>query len=212
MVGLCSPGSLVLPYRLHSEIAHLDCYEPTGASCHAASNNRISRRQRLKRVVGAAAPASFALLAIREGPVAFAQLADRRGDHRLRAAQRTTGHRQGRTGAPPPNARIIAVADLNLKRAERLGQELQVPGLSGLPFAVLDRKDVEVVVYATPEHWHYLPCIHACQAGKDMYGEQPLSHTIREGRRMVEAVRKYGRVFQVGEMHARTPPRARPWS
>ena len=70
---------------------------------------------------------------------------------------------------------------------------------------LLDRKDVDVVVYATPEHWHYLPCIHACQAGKDMYGEQPLSHTIREGRRMIQAVRKYHRVFQTGEMQRSNP-------
>lgn len=70
---------------------------------------------------------------------------------------------------------------------------------------MLDRKDVEVVIYATPEHWHYLPCIHACQAGKDIYGEQPLSHTIREGRTMIQAVRKYKRVFQTGEQQRSHP-------
>ena len=70
---------------------------------------------------------------------------------------------------------------------------------------MLDQKDVDVVIYATPEHWHYLPCIHACQAGKDMYGEQPLSHTIAEGRKMVEAVRKYNRVFQTGEQQRSHP-------
>ena len=64
---------------------------------------------------------------------------------------------------------------------------------------------MEVVIYATPEHWHYLPCIHACQAGKDIYGEQPLSHTIREGRVMIQAVRKYNRVFQTGEMQRSHP-------
>ena len=67
---------------------------------------------------------------------------------------------------------------------------------------------MDVVVYATPEHWHYLPCIHACQAGKDIYGEQPLSHTIREGRVMVQAVRKYKRVFQTGEQQ-RSHPKTR---
>ncbi len=74
--------------------------------------------------------------------------------------------------------------------------------------ALLDRKDVDVVVYATPEHWHYLPCIHAAQAGKDIYGEQPLSHTIREGRVMVDAVRKYKRVFQTGEQQRSNPKNA----
>ncbi len=96
------------------------------------------------------------------------------------------------------------MADLNLKRAEGWAKNYKCQAYQDYR-ALLDRKDVNVVVYATPEHWHYLPCIHACQAGKDMYGEQPLSHTIREGRRMVEAVRKYGRVFQVGEMQRSNP-------
>ena len=54
------------------------------------------------------------------------------------------------------------------------------------------------MVIAACDHWHALPAIHACQAGKDVYGEKPLSLTIREGRRMVEAVRKHQRVFQTG--------------
>jgi len=51
---------------------------------------------------------------------------------------------------------------------------------------------------ATPDHWHVLPSIHACQAGVDVYLEKPLSLTIREGRILVDAVRKYGRVLQTG--------------
>jgi predicted dehydrogenase len=105
---------------------------------------------------------------------------------------------KGGQGAPPPYARIVAVADLNKRRADAWARYYQCPAYQDYR-ALLDRPDVDVVVYATPEHWHYLPCIHAAQAGKDMYGEQPLSHTIREGRLMVEAVRKYERVFQTGE-------------
>jgi predicted dehydrogenase len=93
----------------------------------------------------------------------------------------------------------VAVADFNMKRADEWARNYGAKPYQDYR-ALLDRKDVEVVVYATPEHWHYLPCIHACQAGKDMYGEQPLSHTIREGRMMIQAVRKYKRVFQTGEM------------
>ena len=78
---------------------------------------------------------------------------------------------------------------------------------------LLDRKDVDVVVYATPEHWHYLPCIHACQAGKDIYGEQPLSHTIREGRVMVEAVPQVQtRVPDRRTAAFASRTRARPWN
>jgi predicted dehydrogenase len=63
---------------------------------------------------------------------------------------------------------------------------------------VLDRKDIDAVVIATPDHWHAVQTILACQAGKDVYVEKPLSVTIREGRRMVDAGRKHGRVVQVG--------------
>ena len=105
---------------------------------------------------------------------------------------------KGGQGVPPEYARIVAVADLNTRRADAWAKHYKCPAFDDYR-KLLDRKDVDVVVYATPEHWHYLPCIHAAQAGKDMYGEQPLSHTIREGRVMVEAVRKYKRVFQTGE-------------
>lgn len=63
---------------------------------------------------------------------------------------------------------------------------------------VFDDKDVDAVVVATPDHWHVLPSIHACQAQKDVYLEKPLTLTIREGRVLVEAVRKHGRVLQSG--------------
>ena len=63
---------------------------------------------------------------------------------------------------------------------------------------VLDKKNVDAVVIATPDHWHALPAVLACQAGKDVYCEKPLALTIREGRAMVQAARKYDRVFQVG--------------
>jgi len=63
---------------------------------------------------------------------------------------------------------------------------------------VLDLKDVDVLVVSTPDHWHALPTILACQAGKDVYVEKPLAHNIYEGRKMVEAARKHGRVVQMG--------------
>jgi predicted dehydrogenase len=68
---------------------------------------------------------------------------------------------------------------------------------------VLDRKDIDAVVIATPDHWHAIPTILACQAGKDVYCEKPLSYRIAEGRAMVEAAARYGRVTQMGNlMHA----------
>jgi predicted dehydrogenase len=63
---------------------------------------------------------------------------------------------------------------------------------------VLDRKDVDVVLIATPDHWHAIPTVLACQAGKDVYVEKPLAKTIGEGRAMLEAAKRHQRVVQMG--------------
>jgi predicted dehydrogenase len=63
---------------------------------------------------------------------------------------------------------------------------------------ILDDKGIDAVVNATPDHWHALIAVMACQAGKDVYSEKPASHNVVEGRRMVEAARKYKRVVQIG--------------
>ena len=62
----------------------------------------------------------------------------------------------------------------------------------------LDDKTVDAIVVATPDHWHALATVWGCQAGKDVYVEKPVSHSPWEGRKMVDAARKYGRVVQVG--------------
>lgn len=63
---------------------------------------------------------------------------------------------------------------------------------------LLNRKDIDAVVIATPDHWHAIPVIEACRASKDIYCEKPLSLTIHEARTMMEAVRRHKRVFQTG--------------
>ena len=63
---------------------------------------------------------------------------------------------------------------------------------------VLEKKDIDAVYVATPNHWHALITIWACQAGKDVYVEKPVSWSIWEGRKMVEAARKYNRIVQSG--------------
>jgi predicted dehydrogenase len=65
--------------------------------------------------------------------------------------------------------------------------------------------DVDAIINATPDHWHGLGTIMACQAGKDVYSEKPLSHNIWEGRKMIDATRKYKSVVQVG-MQSRSAP------
>lgn len=69
--------------------------------------------------------------------------------------------------------------------------------------ALLAQKDIDAVVICTPDHWHALQTVHACEAGKDVYVEKPLSLCVVEGRKMVEAARKHARVTQVG-LHRRS--------
>jgi predicted dehydrogenase len=103
-----------------------------------------------------------------------------------------------------PRTRFIAVADVNLPRGEATAKKHQGVALQDYR-KVLDRKDVDAIVTATPEHWRSLICIHACQAGKDIYAEKPMTVAIREGRLMVQAVRKHQRVFQVGSQQRSMP-------
>lgn len=65
---------------------------------------------------------------------------------------------------------------------------------------MLERDDIDGIVVATPDHWHAIPSIAAMKSGKDVFCEKPLSHTIQEGRAMVKAADKYGRVLQTGSM------------
>ncbi len=70
---------------------------------------------------------------------------------------------------------------------------------------LLDRKDLDAVVISTPDHWHALQTIHACQAGKHVYCEKPLTLTIAEGRAMVKAARDAKRVVQTGSQQRSAP-------
>jgi predicted dehydrogenase len=70
---------------------------------------------------------------------------------------------------------------------------------------MLERKDLDAIVIATPDHWHALQFVQACRAGKDVYCEKPLSLTIGEGRTMVDVAKETGRITQVG-LHRRSAP------
>ncbi|MGV3486527.1 MAG: Gfo/Idh/MocA family protein [Planctomycetaceae bacterium] len=70
---------------------------------------------------------------------------------------------------------------------------------------ILDRKDIDAVVITTPDHWHAIPTILACRAGKDVYCEKPLSLTIDEGKAMVQAARDHQRVVQTGSQQRSSP-------
>jgi predicted dehydrogenase len=70
---------------------------------------------------------------------------------------------------------------------------------------MFESKDIDAVSIATPNYWHALATIWACQAGKDVYVEKPACHNIFEGRKMIEAARKYQRIVQVGQQSRSTP-------
>jgi predicted dehydrogenase len=94
--------------------------------------------------------------------------------------------------------------------AERLkiasdNQEGMTPGTETDMRNVFSDKDIDAVIVAVPNHWHALASIWACQAGKHVYVEKPSSHNVWEGRKMVEAARKYNRVVQVGFQNRSIP-------
>jgi predicted dehydrogenase len=70
---------------------------------------------------------------------------------------------------------------------------------------LLKRDDIDAVVICTPDHWHALPVLAACEAGKDLYCQKPLSLTIAEGRAMSDAVKKHRRIFQTGSQQRSDP-------
>ncbi|MCX7050271.1 MAG: Gfo/Idh/MocA family oxidoreductase [Candidatus Sumerlaeota bacterium] len=95
---------------------------------------------------------------------------------------------------------ICDVDDANIARAAEFLEKRRGKKPDGVKDfrRVLDRADVDVVLIATPDHWHALPTVLACQAGKDVYVEKPLATSIAEGRAMLIAAQKHQRVVQMG--------------
>jgi predicted dehydrogenase len=101
-----------------------------------------------------------------------------------------------------PGVRYVAVCDpdqfhVNARVKFFADQGVKVDGYTDMR-RLLDRKDIDAITSATPNHWHALTTVWACQAGKDVYIEKPACHEIWEGRKMVEAARKYDRIVQIG--------------
>jgi predicted dehydrogenase len=93
-----------------------------------------------------------------------------------------------------PNVKIAMLCDIDQRLFPAAVAEVEKltgykPQIETEYRKVLDNKDINAVTIATPNHWHALMTIWACQAGKDVYVEKPVSHTILEGRKMVEAAR-----------------------
>jgi predicted dehydrogenase len=99
----------------------------------------------------------------------------------------------------PEGADIVALCDVNVPRAHAFREKKGANWPVYVDYRrILDRTDIDAVIVGTGEFQRVLPCIHACQAGKDVYAEKPLTLYVAEGRALVKAARRHDRVVQVG--------------
>ena len=159
---------------------------------------RSSRRCFLRRAaaLGAAAVAAPALI-----PDAVLSAPGRPGaNERVILGFIGTGGRSRQLMDHVPEAgRIVAISDSYQRRMTETLQQKKADWKTYARYeAMIDAEKLDAVVVGTPDHVRVLPCIHACQAGLDVYAEKPLTLTIGEGRRLVQHARKHKTVFQVG--------------
>src|SRR5438477_7473136 len=113
--------------------------------------------------------------------------------------QRGTSHIEGLRRAK--GTRLVALCDVDQmvldRELKKCKEGEKVQGYTAIR-NLLENKDIDVVTFATPNHWHALGSIWAIQAGKDVYVEKPVSHNVWEGRQVIAAARQYGRIVQAG--------------
>jgi predicted dehydrogenase len=109
---------------------------------------------------------------------------------------------QGRGNMNAIKKNVVAVCDVDKERVAASVADLEKGGIKAQPFGdyrkLLEQKDIDAVLISTPDHWHALPTVDACKAGKDVYTEKPLSLVVTEGRAMVKAARDNKRIVQTG--------------
>lgn len=116
---------------------------------------------------------------------------------------RSRGQTHAKSWAKIPGVRVKTLCDVDEELfPERVKEIEEIQGSAPKTEVdirrVLEDKDIDAISIATPDHWHALATIWACQAGKHVYVEKPTSHNIWEGRKMVEAARRYNRIVSVG--------------
>ncbi|MCG3125490.1 MAG: Inositol 2-dehydrogenase/D-chiro-inositol 3-dehydrogenase [Phycisphaerae bacterium] len=163
----------------------------------------IDRRGFLKSSLAAAATTAFPMPAL--GRI-------RGANEDLRVA--CVGvHGQGQTHIAGfsniPGVRVVALCDADAQvldeRAKFFAERKRPIDLVRDVRKLLERKDVDIITIATPNHWHALMTVWACQAGKDVYCEKPVSHNVSEGRRAVEAAARHSRIVQTGTQSRSAP-------
>lgn len=104
-----------------------------------------------------------------------------------------------------PGVRLVALCDVDSKVLDAKAREVGPVATYTDVRKLLESKEVDAVSIATPNHWHALGAIWAIQAGKDVYVEKPVSHNVWEGRQLVKAARKHGRIVQTGTQTRSSP-------
>jgi predicted dehydrogenase len=164
----------------------------------------FERRHFLKNTVASLAASNVA--------VGIAQVAKAVASDRVRVGVMGAGGRALsllQTFASNAEVDIVAIADVDESKfgpgvaavAKLQGRE---PRMEKDFRRLIDDKTIDAIVIGTPDHWHAIPTILACQAGKDVYVEKPDSHNIIEGMRMVAAMRRHNRIVQMGSQHRST--------
>ena len=194
---------------------------------HAVRREPLTRREFVKRAACGSAATCFLPTIVPSSVFgAFAP------SNRINVAEIGTGN-QSQVDLPAflnqPDSQVVAVCDVNrgshdYKRPEQFlglkpaqdrvnnyyaektgaGQYKGCDAYNDFQ-EVLARDDIDAVVLVVPDHWHAVMTVMAAKAGKDIYCEKPLSLTVRDGQEMVQAVRKYKRVFQTGSMYRSSP-------
>lgn len=160
-----------------------------------AKSRLVSRRGFLVTSVQAGAAAVAAPMILPSGVLAAAGKPG--ANDRIAVGYIGVGRRALEIMRLPTDAQTVAVSDVNKPRMD------EVVGDKGWKKywdyrEMLADPAIDAVIIATPDHWHAINAVHACEAGKDVYVEKPMTLTIREGRAMVDAARKNKRIVQVG--------------
>ncbi|MEI7733367.1 MAG: Gfo/Idh/MocA family oxidoreductase [Verrucomicrobiota bacterium] len=170
-----------------------------------AKTSRLSRRQFLARSTTALAAGAALPQILPQGVLAAPGVPganDKIGVGFIGIGRQASGLLAG--AAKLGEAKIVGFADVNLKRAKENAAKYNAFACQNY-HQLLERKEVDAIMTATPEHWRILIVLHACQAGKDLYVEKPMSLTIKEGRWMEQAARKYKRIIQAGSQQRSDP-------
>lgn len=178
--------------------------EPTEAVREAPPSSRTTKKISRRRFLGGAtATAAFGIPTIIPSGVLALQGKRLGANDRVVVGNIGVGG-MGSSHIRPDSAALCDVDDAQLTRASKLVTR-GTPALYKDFRRLLERKDIDAVTIGTPDHWHGIMTVMACQAGKHVYCEKPTCKTIEEGRAMVNAARRYGRVVQIG-MQGRSNP------